>query len=59
MMKENFDDYLQYNQHYNNFLIQNFLQNESSWSEKSRSLLNHIINAQQIWNARILNEKSI
>ena len=56
MVKENFDDYLQYNQHYNNLLIQNFLQNESLWSEKSRSLLNHIINAQQIWNARILNE---
>lgn len=55
-MKENFQDYLEYNQHFNQSLIQNYLENKMIWNEKSRSLLNHILNAHQIWNARILND---
>ena len=56
MMKENFQDYLEYNQHFNRSLIQNYLENKMIWSEKSKSLLNHILNAHQIWNARIFND---
>lgn len=55
-MKKNFQDYLEYNQHFNQSLIQNYLENKLVWSEKSKSLLNHILNAHQIWNARILNQ---
>lgn len=55
-MKENFQDYLEYNQHFNRSLIQNYLENKMIWIEKSRSLLDHIVNAHQIWNARILND---
>ncbi|MCD9855951.1 damage-inducible protein DinB [Epilithonimonas sp. JDS] len=56
MMKKNFQDYLEYNQHFNQSLIQNYLENKLIWGEKSKSLLNHILNAHQIWNARILND---
>ncbi|WP_379963504.1 DinB family protein [Epilithonimonas sp. UC225_85] len=55
-MKEHFQDILQYNQHFNQLLIQNYLENKLIWSEKSKNLLNHILNAHQIWNARILNQ---
>ena len=56
MMKENFQDYLEYNQHFNRSLIQNYLENKMIWKKKSKSLLNHILNAHQIWNARIFND---
>lgn len=56
MMKKNFQDYLEYNQHFNQLLIQNYLENKLVWGERSRSILNHILNALQIWNARILND---
>lgn len=55
-MKAHFQDLLEYNLHFNQLLIQNFLENSSVWSEKSKNLLNHILNAHQIWNARILNQ---
>ncbi|WP_374443207.1 DinB family protein [Epilithonimonas sp.] len=58
MMKEHFKDLLEYNLHFNQLLIQNFLQNSSVWQEKSKNLLNHILNAHQIWNARILDENT-
>jgi len=57
-MKEHFKDLLVYNLHFNQLLIQNFLENKLVWSEKSKNLLNHILNAHQIWNARILNEET-
>jgi len=57
-MKEHFQDILEYNQNFNQLLIQNFVENNLAWSEKSKSLLNHILNAHQIWNARILNQKT-
>jgi len=56
MMKEHFQDLLKYNQHFNQSLIQNYLENKLVWGEKSKSFLNHILNAHQIWNARILND---
>ena len=57
-MKDHFQDILEYNLHFNQLLIQNFLENQLVWSEKSKSLLNHILNANQIWNSRILNQKT-
>jgi len=55
-MKEHFHDLLKYNQHFNQLLIENYLENSSLWCEKSKNVLNHILNAHHIWNARILNE---
>lgn len=57
-MKEHFKDLLEYNLHFNQLLIQNFLENKLVWSEKNKSLLNHILNAHQIWNSRIINQKT-
>jgi len=57
-MKEHFQELLEYNLHFNQLLIQNFLENQLVWSDKSKSLLNHILNAHQIWNARIINQKT-
>mgnify|MGYP006059587893 FL=1 len=56
MMIEHFQDLLKYNQHFNQSLIQNYLENKLVLGEKSKSLLNHILNAHQIWNARIFND---
>lgn len=58
-MRTHFQDLLQYNLHFNQLLIQNFLENNSAWSERSKDLLNHILNAHQIWNARILNQDTM
>lgn len=55
-MKEHFQDLLEYNLHFNQLLIQDFLENNSVWPEKGKNLLNHILNAHQIWNARIINQ---
>ncbi|MPS71649.1 MAG: damage-inducible protein DinB [Chryseobacterium sp.] len=55
-MREYFQDLLEYNLYYNQLLIQNFLVNNYVWTEKSKNLLNHILNAHQIWNARILDQ---
>ena len=55
-MKDHFKDLLEYNLYFNQLLIQNFLDNNPVWSEKGKNLLNHILNAHQIWNARILNQ---
>lgn len=58
MMKDHFQDLLEYNSHFNQLLIQNFLENNLVWLDKSKNLLNHILNAHQIWNARILNQNT-
>ena len=59
MMKEHFQDLLKYNQHFNQLMIQNYLEDKLVWGEKSKKLLNHILNAHQIWNARILNQNQL
>lgn len=58
-MKDHFYDLLEYNFHFNQLLIENFLENNWAWTEKGRSLLNHILNAHQIWNRRILGQKTV
>jgi hypothetical protein len=57
-MKVQFIDLLEYNSHYNQLLIKIYLENKDSFNEKMISLLNHILNAHQIWNSRILFEQS-
>lgn len=52
-----FKDALEYNLHFNQELIQLFENNKNSIPEKSMQLLNHLINAQQIWNERILEQQ--
>lgn len=52
-----FKDAFEYNFHFNQELIALFEKQQQSIPEKSIQLLNHLINAQQIWNERILEEK--
>lgn len=49
-----FKDTFEYNYHFNQELIQLFEKEKQNIPEKSIKLLNHLINAQQIWNERIL-----
>lgn len=53
-----FKDTFEYNWQCNQKLIQLFEDIERTIPEKSIQLLNHLINAQEIWNNRILNQKS-
>ena len=55
-MKEKFIELFEYNYHFNNKLIEFISENFQLKPEKTVKLLNHLINAQQIWNARIKNE---
>ena len=57
-MKEQFIDLLEYNSYFNQLLIEIYLDNKDSFNEKMISLLNHILNAQQVWNSRIIFEDS-
>lgn len=57
-MKKQFIDLLEYNSHFNQLLIKIYLENKDSFNEKMISLLNHILNAQQVWNSRIFIEDS-
>ena len=57
-MKKQFIDLLEYNSHFNQLLIKIYLENKDSFNEKMISLLNHILNAQQVWNSRIIIEDS-
>ena len=55
-MKEKFRELFEYNNHFNQKLINLISNNLQNVSEKTLKLINHLINAQQIWNARIINE---
>jgi uncharacterized damage-inducible protein DinB len=57
-MKEKLIDLFEYTYHFNNEMIRIISENISKVDEKTISLINHTLNAQQVWNARILNEKS-
>lgn len=56
-MKEEFSELFEYNNHTNQKLISLLSTEMYKVSEKTLQLLNHLINAHQIWNARIINEK--
>ena len=54
-MNENFIELLKYNNHFNQKLITLIFENKMHASGKTQKLINHLINAQQIWNARMQN----
>ena len=57
-MKEKLVDLFEYTYHFNKEMIKIISENIEKVDEKTISLINHTLNAQQIWNSRILNEKS-
>lgn len=57
-MKEKLIDLFEYTHHFNQEMITIISENISKVDEKTISLINHTLNAQQVWNSRILGEKS-
>ncbi|KXH84465.1 DinB family protein [Chryseobacterium kwangjuense] len=57
-MNEKLIDLFEYTYHFNKEMIKKISENISKVDEKTISLINHTLNAQQIWNARILGEKT-
>lgn len=57
-MKEKLIDLFEYTYHFNSEMIRIISENIAKVDEKIISLINHTLNAQQVWNSRILNEKS-
>jgi uncharacterized damage-inducible protein DinB len=57
MMKEEFKDLFEYSHQVNQKLMALLTENRSGISERTVQLVNHLLNAHQIWNARILGEK--
>ena len=54
-MIELFKDIFTYHHHFNQKLIEEFRQHQPNLPQRSFPLFNHMLNAHQIWNARILN----
>ncbi len=52
-MKSFFKELFEYSNHYNQKLIDLLSSNSEKITDKSISLMNHIVNAHQIWNSRI------
>lgn len=57
-MKEKLIDLFEYTCHFNKEMIKCISENTTKTDEKTISLINHTLNAHQIWNSRILYEKS-
>lgn len=57
-MKEKLIDLFDYTYHFNKEMIKIISWNLPKVNDKTISLINHTLNAQQIWNSRILGEKS-
>lgn len=55
-MKEKLIDLFEYTYHFNVEMITVIFENRELVDNKTISLINHTLNAQQIWNARILGE---
>lgn len=55
-MKEKLIDLFEYTYHFNVEMIKAVSENREIVDDKTISLINHTLNAQQIWNARILRE---
>jgi len=53
-MKTFFKELLEYSHHYNQRLVQLFLSHQDAISDRSLQLMNHLVNAQHIWNCRIM-----
>ncbi|SHG03772.1 DinB family protein [Chryseobacterium sp. OV279] len=57
-MQEKLIDLFEYTHHFNREMIKVISENIIKVDEKTISLINHTLNAQQIWNSRILGEES-
>lgn len=57
-MKEKLVDLFEYTHHYNREIIKLIKEEISKIDEKTLALINHTLDAQQIWNARILGEET-
>ncbi|WP_223600803.1 DinB family protein [Chryseobacterium sp. GVT01B] len=57
-MNEKLIDLFKYTYHFNVEMIKVISENRKLVDDKTISLINHTLNAQQIWNARILGEKT-
>lgn len=57
-MKEKLIDLFEYTHHFNKEMIRYISEHISKVDDKTISLINHTLNAQQIWNSRILGEKT-
>lgn len=57
-MKEKLIDLFEYTFHFNKEMIKVIAGNLEKVDEKTISLINHTLNAQQIWNSRISGEKT-
>ncbi|WP_300686696.1 DinB family protein [Chryseobacterium sp.] len=55
-MKDKLVDLFEYTHHFNVEMIKVISENREIIDDKTISLMNHTLNAQQIWNARILGE---
>lgn len=58
-MKDFFKELLEYSSYYNRQLIDVINQDPSQVSEKTTSLMSHMLNAHHIWNYRIAGEKPL
>lgn len=56
-MKAFFKDIFEYHNHFNQKLIEELIANENTLPERTVPLFSHSINAQQIWNARIIEKE--
>jgi len=56
-MQDLFKDIYSYHHHYNQLMAEYFMKNSGKISEKCLHLFSHSINAHQIWNARIFQQK--
>ncbi|MCD0478080.1 damage-inducible protein DinB [Chryseobacterium sp. LC2016-29] len=57
-MKEKLIDLFEYTYHSNKEMIKIISENISKIDDKTIGLINHTLNAQQIWNSRIVGEKT-
>ncbi|MCS3870037.1 putative damage-inducible protein DinB [Chryseobacterium ginsenosidimutans] len=57
-MKDKMVDLFEYTYHFNKEMIKVISENLEKVNEKTISLINHTLNAQQVWNSRVLGEKS-
>ncbi len=58
-MKSFFTDLYQYHHHYNQQFIELAAEHQQQLEPQVHPLLSHTLNAQQIWNARILDETAV
>ncbi|SOC80502.1 Uncharacterized damage-inducible protein DinB (forms a four-helix bundle) [Salinimicrobium sediminis] len=58
-MKAFFKDIFEYHHHFNQKLADQLIRNEGKLGERAIPLFSHLLNAQQIWNSRIMCEEPL